>query len=201
MKWCYKTFFPLNKMHDFCPSPYHVNKKKKNSRNSAGGLYREAMMSGGAVDSKGTMKSFLFFHLISAVLMSPAVAWFPAPATWRRPSLSTLTSTTASAPLFRPQIAAHPLVRMMDDSFADEGPFQPFDEADSALEKEMARELYDELRQGKPSLDVADFLVWEDIVDVMSTGVIDDETMQVIIEEVGVTDGTISFDQFFEVRR
>ena len=90
---------------------------------------------------------------------------------------------------------------MMDDSFADEGPFQPFDEADSALEKEMARELYDELRQGKPSLDVADFLVWEDIVDVMSTGVIDDETMQVIIEEVGVTDGTISFDQFFEVRR
>jgi hypothetical protein len=37
-------------------------------------------------------------------------------------------------------------------------------------------------------------------VDVLDSGVIDDETMQVIIEDVGVTDGAISFDQFFEVR-
>ena len=63
----------------------------------------------------------------------------------------------------------------------------------------MARELYDDLRQGKPLLPIADFLAWEDIVDVLDSGVIDDETMQVIIEDVGVTDGAISFDQFFEV--
>ena len=68
---------------------------------------------------------------------------------------------------------------MMQNEFDDDSSFKPYDEEDDQLEKQMARELYDELRQGKPGLPVADFMVWEDIVDVMSTGVIDDETMEV----------------------
>ena len=67
---------------------------------------------------------------------------------------------------------------MMQD-FEDDGAFRPYDEEDDQLEKQMARELFDELRAGKPGLPVADFMLWEDIIDVMSTGVIDDETMEV----------------------
>ena len=83
----------------------------------------------------------------------------------------------------------------------DDSNFFPFDklEEENALEKSMARELYDELRVGKPGLPVEDFMKWEDIVDVMETGVIDGETMEIIIDEVGVKDGIISFDQFFEL--
>ena len=79
----------------------------------------------------------------------------------------------------------------------DDETFRPFEETeeDIQLEKEMARELFDELRASKPSLPLADFMAWEDIVDVMSTGVIDDETMKVIIEEVGIKDDMITFEQ------
>lgn len=79
----------------------------------------------------------------------------------------------------------------------DDDTFRSFEETeeDIQLEKEMARELFDELRASKPSLPVADFMAWEDIVDVMSTGVMDDETMKVIIEEVGIKDDVITFEQ------
>ncbi len=86
----------------------------------------------------------------------------------------------------------------MADVFGDDDEdFRPFEETeeDIQLEKEMARELYDELRASKLSLSVADFMAWEDIVDVMDTGVIDEETMKVIIEEVGITDDVITFEQ------
>jgi hypothetical protein len=91
------------------------------------------------------------------------------------------------------------LVRLMMSS---DGEFMSFEdmEADRKLEDEMARELYDELRAGKPGLPIEDFLQWEDIVDIMSTGIIDDETMEVIIEEVGVSkDGILSFEKFREL--
>jgi hypothetical protein len=87
---------------------------------------------------------------------------------------------------------------MLADVFGDDDEdFRPFEETeeDIQLEKEMARELYDELRASKLSLSVADFMAWEDIVDVMDTGVIDEETMKVIIEEVGITDDVITFEQ------
>jgi hypothetical protein len=79
--------------------------------------------------------------------------------------------------------------------------FKSFDELeeDRKLEDEMARELYDELRAGKPGLPIEDFLKWDDVVDIMSSGVIDDETMGVIIEEVGVKDGVLTFEKFREL--
>lgn len=89
----------------------------------------------------------------------------------QRPTSLTITSSSA--------LSSSQQLHMMPDDFDDDGAFLPYDEEDDQLEKQMARELYDELRQGKPGLPVADFMVWEDIVDVMSTGVIDDETMEV----------------------
>eukprot|EP00596_Hydrurales_sp_CCMP1899_P010927 CAMPEP_0119043630 /NCGR_PEP_ID=MMETSP1177-20130426/24302_1 /TAXON_ID=2985 /ORGANISM="Ochromonas sp, Strain CCMP1899" /LENGTH=129 /DNA_ID=CAMNT_0007012175 /DNA_START=229 /DNA_END=618 /DNA_ORIENTATION=- len=63
----------------------------------------------------------------------------------------------------------------------------------------MARELYDELRAGQLGLPVTSFLEWEDIQDVLSNGVIDAETMEIIIDECGVKDGVITFEQFYDL--
>lgn len=71
--------------------------------------------------------------------------------------------------------------------------------SDNELEKKMARELYDELRAGQLGLPIEAFLKWEDIEDVLDNGIIDQETMEIIIDEVGVTDGILSFEQFYEL--
>jgi hypothetical protein len=70
---------------------------------------------------------------------------------------------------------------------------------DNELEKKMARELYDELREGQLGLSIESFLKWEDIEDVMNNGIIDNETMEIIIDEVGVKNGVLSFEQFYEL--
>lgn len=37
------------------------------------------------------------------------------------------------------------------------------------------------------------------VIDVMNTGIIDQETMEIIMDEVGVKNGLISFEQFYEL--
>ena len=71
--------------------------------------------------------------------------------------------------------------------------------SDNELEKKMARELYDELREGQLGLSIESFLKWEDIEDVLNNGIIDEETMEIIIDEVGVKNGVLSFEQFYEL--
>ena len=71
--------------------------------------------------------------------------------------------------------------------------------SDNELEKKMARELYDELREGQLGLSIESFLKWEDIEDVLNNGIIDEETMEIIIDEVGVKNGILTFEQFYEL--
>ena len=71
--------------------------------------------------------------------------------------------------------------------------------SDNELEKKMARDLYDELREGQLGLSIESFLKWEDIEDVLNNGIIDEETMEIIIDEVGVKNGVLSFEQFYEL--
>ena len=40
-------------------------------------------------------------------------------------------------------------------------------------------------------------MMWEDIEDVMDNGIIDEETMEIIIDEVGVKNGILTFEQFY----
>lgn len=65
----------------------------------------------------------------------------------------------------------------------DDETYTDFDtlNSDNELEIQLARELYDELRAGRLGLPVESFLEWEDIQDVLSNGVIDSETMEIII--------------------
>ena len=71
--------------------------------------------------------------------------------------------------------------------------------SDNELEKKMARELYDELRAGQLGLSIESFMKWEDIEDVLDNGIIDEETMEIIIDEVGVKNGILTFEQFYEL--
>mmetsp|Transcript_8705 Transcript_8705/g.12970 ORF Transcript_8705/g.12970 Transcript_8705/m.12970 type:complete len:186 (+) Transcript_8705:1229-1786(+) len=78
--------------------------------------------------------------------------------------------------------------------------FEPGDlEDDKELEKSMAEELYNGLKKSNQLLLVEEFLEWDDIKDVLSRGFVDGDTMQVIFSEAGVTNGVMTFDQFYEV--
>ena len=72
------------------------------------------------------------------------------------------------------------------------------EEAEEMLVEQMALEQYDNLRGEDSQLEVSTFLAWEDILDVLDNGVIDAETMDVILSECGVTGPLMSFDQFKE---
>jgi hypothetical protein len=68
------------------------------------------------------------------------------------------------------------------------------------MEKEMARELFDNLNNGVGELlAVQTFLEWEDIKETLKKGFIDLETMKFIFFEAGVVGDSMSFDQFMEV--
>ncbi len=72
---------------------------------------------------------------------------------------------------------------------------------DALFEREMAREMFDMLRGEDEDLSIDKFFEWDDIKDVIELGVIDPETMALIIEAVQgknpVTD-TLSFEQWLE---
>ena len=82
-------------------------------------------------------------------------------------------------------------------------PVQPEDEADEEdrkLELQMAREQYDTLRgDSGPLLRTSQFLSWDEIVDVLDSGIIDRETMEIILKESGVAGEFMTFEQYFEV--
>ena len=66
------------------------------------------------------------------------------------------------------------------------------------LEDAMAREQYDALRCGEDMLSTEAFLQWEDIEDVLENGIIDGETLEIILEECNVG-AQMSFECFKEV--
>ena len=104
-----------------------------------------------------------------------------------------MTSALRSATLLRNSV----LKSILDDDevYTD---FETMN-SDNELEKKMARELYDELRAGQLGLTIESFMKWEDIEDVLDNGIIDEETMEIIIDEVGVKNGILTFEQFYEL--
>jgi len=73
---------------------------------------------------------------------------------------------------------------------------------DAQLEKQMALEQYNALKGSDAEdelLQVTTFLQWEEIVDVLEIGVVDLETMEIVLKESGVTSGFMTFPQFQEV--
>ena len=73
---------------------------------------------------------------------------------------------------------------------------------DALFEREMAREMYDMLRGEDNYLSLDKFFEWDDIKDVIDMGVIDPETMALIIEAVqgkqsSIMD-TLTFEQWLE---
>ena len=74
------------------------------------------------------------------------------------------------------------------------------DENDDAMEEEMARELYDELRGSSKLLSPAQFLAWEDIQDTIEDGLLDTDLLAAILNEVGVKvndkNNGITFEKF-----
>ena len=72
---------------------------------------------------------------------------------------------------------------------------------DALFEREMAREMFDMLRGEDEDLSIDKFFEWDDIKDVIELGVIDPETMALIIEAVqgkNSATGTLSFEQWLE---
>ena len=73
---------------------------------------------------------------------------------------------------------------------------------DALFEREMAREMYDMLRGEDKYLSLDKFFEWDDIKDIIDMGVIDPETMALIIEAVqgkqsSIMD-TLTFEQWLE---
>jgi len=71
------------------------------------------------------------------------------------------------------------------------------------LGEQMALEQYNALKESPDGissalLSVDDFIKWEEIQDVLEYGVVDMETVQIILQEVGVHGGVMTFEQFKE---
>lgn len=54
-------------------------------------------------------------------------------------------------------------------------------------EEEAAREIYDTLRNGRPSLMVGDFLRWDDVVELLDAGALTKEKLAAVLGEADVT--------------
>lgn len=81
-----------------------------------------------------------------------------------------------------------PLNSFPEDYFADE----------DSLESELAKDLYNQLKGDSPILSVDQFVAWDDIQDILTRDVIDLDTVNIILNEVGVKSDGIHFDQFVE---
>ena len=68
-------------------------------------------------------------------------------------------------------------------------------------EEEMARGIYDQLRGKKPTLQLTDFLKWDDVQELLQCGAITKDQLATAVDGVGVSveKGDISFDQFFDL--
>jgi len=104
-----------------------------------------------------------------------------------------------------PQLLRSPVLRASSTELprSSPPPVQPendADEEDRKLELQMAREQYDTLRgDSGPLLRTSQFLSWDEIVDVLDSGIIDRETMEIILNESGVGGEFMTFEQYFEV--
>ena len=83
------------------------------------------------------------------------------------------------------------------DSLSDD--FDEKTQEDRELERRMARNLFDDLRGTDPLLTRDKFIKWEDIVELLSRGVFDGETLEVIYTECRVKGNDINFEQFLEI--
>ena len=63
---------------------------------------------------------------------------------------------------------------------------------------EMTKDLFDTLRGNKKTVSVKTFLAWDDVQDMQSEGLLDDETLDALLSEVGTKgrDGELTYDQF-----
>ena len=82
-------------------------------------------------------------------------------------------------------------------------PTQEDAEGVDELGEQMALEQYNALKESSDGissalLSVDDFIKWEEIQDVLEYGVVDMETVQIILQEVGVHGGVMTFEQFKE---
>ena len=68
---------------------------------------------------------------------------------------------------------------------------------DELFEREMAREMFDMLRGEGETLSVEEFLEWDDIKDVLEAGIIDADTMTLIVKSIGVKD-SMTFEQWLD---
>ena len=63
---------------------------------------------------------------------------------------------------------------------------------------EMTKDLFDTLRGNKKTVSVKTFLAWDDVQDMQSEGLLDDETLDALLLEVGTKgrNGELTYDQF-----
>ena len=63
---------------------------------------------------------------------------------------------------------------------------------------EMTKDLFDTLRGNKKTVSVKTFLAWDDVQDMQSEGLLDDETLDALLLEVGTKgrEGELTYDQF-----
>lgn len=66
-------------------------------------------------------------------------------------------------------------------------------------EYDLALETFKELALNSNSVSIQAFLEWDDIKDVMSRGFIDEETIGIIMKELGIKSGFLEFSQFKEM--
>jgi len=72
-------------------------------------------------------------------------------------------------------------------------------DGDHELEQQMSLDLYRSLRaQDEELLSVRNFLQWDDVLEVLERGSIDEDTIRLIFGEVGITDSHLTFEQFVE---
>lgn len=72
-------------------------------------------------------------------------------------------------------------------------------EPDMELEQTMAVELFNLLRGPEEGLSLEKFLEWEDIHEVLERGILDKESIEIIVREVGVEFNIMNFNQFQEI--
>ena len=88
------------------------------------------------------------------------------------------------------------LVKDMDDEIYENEERALGDDDDTEIEDAMALETFMELSYNTNSLSVQAFMDWEDIQDVLARGFVDQETIKIVLKEVGVKSGFMNFVQF-----
>jgi hypothetical protein len=68
----------------------------------------------------------------------------------------------------------------------------------------MTKDLFDTLKGNKKTVSVATFLAWDDVQDMVKEGVLDNDTIDILLEEVGVNKnrkGDLTYQQFSDLVR